>query len=165
MPGKTRAVPVYRLCAGRGRLLPLLTAGCVSARHSSSSTICSGFTPSWGQSRESRTGLCRSAWEESRAAGRAGSGWQGKLPVPSGRAVPHPTHVGTVLPPTNTSRVQAPTSQRTAGPFTGHSEGLSAPCAIPPPCPASPGRLWQLYGGCTPFIYDGCRPGWEQRDG
>lgn len=73
MLAKTRAVPACGLCAGRGKLLPLLTAGCVSARQSSSSTICSGFTPSWGQSRESRTGLCRSAWEKSIAAGKAGS--------------------------------------------------------------------------------------------
>lgn len=82
VPGKTCAVPAPRLHAGRGRFLPLLTAGCVSARHSSSSTICSGFTPSWGQSRDSRTGLCRSAWEESGAARRAGSGWQGNPLLP-----------------------------------------------------------------------------------
>lgn len=107
MPGQTCAEPAHRLCVGSGRLLPLLTAGCVSARHSSSSTICSGFTPSWGQSRESRTGLCLSAWEESRAAGRVGSGWQGKLCSPQ-QSRPTPHSRWHVLPPTNTSHVQVP---------------------------------------------------------
>lgn len=96
VPGNTCVVPACRRCTDRGRLLPLLTAGCVSARHSSSSTICSGFTPSWGQIRESRTGLCRSAWEESRAVGRAGSGWQQKLLVSPGKAAPDPAYVGRV---------------------------------------------------------------------
>lgn len=129
VPGNTCAVPARRLCADRGRLLPLLTAGCVSARHSSSSTICSGFTPSWGQIRERRTGLCRSAWEESRAVSRAGSGWQEKHLVSLCKAVPD-WFFGRVLSPTNMSHVQAPTSPRTA----------LCPCASPPPCPASSGR-------------------------
>lgn len=114
-------MPARRLYADRGRLPSLLTAGCVSARHSSSSTICSGFTPSWGQIRESRTGLCRSAWEESTAAGRAGSGWQEKLLVSPCKAVP--AYVGRVLSPTNMSHVQAPSSPRTA----------LCPCASPLP--------------------------------
>lgn len=126
VPGNTCVVPACRLCTDRGRLLPLLTAGCVSARHSSSSTICSGFTPSWGQISESRTGLCRSACEESRAVGRAGSGWQEKLPVSLSKAVPDPAYVGRVL----SLSVQASTSLRTA----------LCPCASTPPCPAPSGR-------------------------